>query len=259
MLPPPSSSAARFGNSRAWPSPVRSPGRTAALRPASSIRARTASASGCSSGRYEIATSAPSCAQAIATARPIPESPSVISARRCRSPFRSSSVLHPARRGRASPGAARRPRFRPARRRRTPRGWRRSRRAGAVALAEGGVTRHPQRQEELGACPSDRRSTLTRRSPRRAASVMPSAPKTSSPSHSPPVMRRNVLDAADTIVPRSSRTTRSRAASTRVAASTSPAKRRSCAAIASEAASAPVAASRGVAWMRRRASNRLDA
>ena len=51
------------------------------------------SASACSDGRYEIATSAPSRANAMATARPMPESPPVMSAPAGETPMAAVAVL----------------------------------------------------------------------------------------------------------------------------------------------------------------------
>lgn len=66
---------------RQWASSARSPGSVSASRPASSTTRAVCFASSCSL-RYEIATWAPSRANASATARPIPLSPPVISAMR---------------------------------------------------------------------------------------------------------------------------------------------------------------------------------
>ena len=58
----------------------KSAGSKTALRPAFLMSSAVSLASDSSSGRYWMATSAPSLAKPIATARPIPESPPVISA-----------------------------------------------------------------------------------------------------------------------------------------------------------------------------------
>lgn len=81
MSSPPRSSSVRCTASAQNSSFRTSPGSSRALRPASRTSAAVLSASSCSSGRCTIAMSAPSRAYAIATARPIPESPPVISAR----------------------------------------------------------------------------------------------------------------------------------------------------------------------------------
>src|SRR5690606_25439305 len=60
----------------------RSPGAVTTVRPASRTQCAVSRASSSSSGRYEITKSAPSRAYAIATARPIPASPPVLTAPR---------------------------------------------------------------------------------------------------------------------------------------------------------------------------------
>lgn len=77
---PPNSSSTRCTGDRQWRSSPTSPPMATALRPASSTR-RTVSCASASSSRYETMTSAPSRANARATARPMPLSAPVITAR----------------------------------------------------------------------------------------------------------------------------------------------------------------------------------
>jgi len=77
---PPSSRTARSTTSWQVPGSVRSAATVTAVRPASRTQRAVSSASSFSASRYVTSTSAPSRANAIATARPMPESPPVITA-----------------------------------------------------------------------------------------------------------------------------------------------------------------------------------
>ena len=75
----PNSLIASSTTSRHWAGSLRSPATRTARRPASSTYPAVCLASSCSE-RYAMSTSAPSRANAIATARPIPLSPPVMMA-----------------------------------------------------------------------------------------------------------------------------------------------------------------------------------
>ncbi|AMM31372.1 hypothetical protein SA2016_0682 [Sinomonas atrocyanea] len=78
----PNFSSVRPGSEEAKSSSRRSPSKCAARVPASEMAAVASAASWASSGMAVMATSAPSLANARATARPIPESPPVMRAAR---------------------------------------------------------------------------------------------------------------------------------------------------------------------------------